>query len=178
MTDFTLVVQLVTIAGQAAIIGLVIILWNELRLIKYQTEHRFRAWIGPSSGIEFIRATPEGQQQFVITIKNYGALPASNVVVLFTMTNEMPTRDTSMYKLRSSDSTDKFILGPLMPNMEKSYWFFIGSDAIQKAKDGKTRIFVALYFAYEFPKGRGGYGMISQFDTNTNTFVHKDMWMD
>ena len=86
-----------------------------------------------------------------------------------------------MYKrqvLKSSDGIDKFSLGPLLPNMEKRYWFFIDSGAMQKAKDGNIQIFVALYFPYEFAGGRSGYGMISHFDTNANAFVHKDMWVD
>lgn len=143
------------------------------KLSRVQVAHRFRPWIGPSSGIEFMHTTPEGRQQFVITLKNYGEIPASNVVAIFTMKNEMPSRD-----ILSSDGIDKFSLGPLLPNMEKRYWFFIDSDAMQKTKDGNAQVFVALYFAYEYAAGRSGYGMISHFDAKANAFVDKDMWVD
>jgi len=181
MVDFELVEQWVSIGAGIATVVVVYLLWKTVRhmeettkLSRVQVAHRFRPWVGPSSGIEFMRTTPEGKEQFVIMLKNYGELPASNVVAMFAMKNEMPTRDI----LKNSDSIDKFSLGPLLPNMEKRYWFFIDSDAMRKVKDGNMQIFVVLYFAYEFAAGRSGYGMISHFDAKTNAFVHKDMWVD
>jgi len=181
MVEAALIEQWVSIAAGVATVAIIFLLWKTVkemqetsRLSKVQLELRFRPWIGPSSGIELMRTTSEGKQQFVITIKNYGQAPASNVVAMFMMKNEMPTRDT----LRSSDGIDKFSLGPLLPYMEKRYWFFIDSDTIQKTKDGNAKIFVALYFTYEFSGGRSGYGMISHFNAETNTFAHKDMWVD
>jgi len=179
--DFELVVKLVSVGSGIATVLVVYLLWKTVRhmeettrLSKVQVAHRFRPWVGPSSGIEFMRTTPEGQEQFAITLKNYGELPASNVTAMFAMKDAMPTRDV----LKTPDSIDKFSLGPLLPNMEKRYWFFIDSDVMQKAKDGNIQIFVGLYFAYEFAEGRNGYGMISYFDKDANTFVHKDMWVD
>ena len=181
MVDAAAIEQWVSIAAGIATVGIIFLLWRTVkemqetsRLSKVQLELRFRPWIGPSSGIELLRTTPEGKQQFVITIKNYGQAPASNVVAVFKMEKEMTTRDI----LRRADGMDKFNLGPLLPYMEKRYWFFIDSDVIQKAKDGNAQIFVALYFAYEFTSVTSGYGMISQYNTETSAFVHKDMWVD
>ena len=179
MVDIALVEQWVSIAAGAATVAIIYLLWKTVKeleesskLSRVQVAHRFRPWVGPSSSIEFMR-TAEGKEQFVITLKNYGELPASNLVAMFAMKNEMPNRD-----ILNSNSIDKFNLGPLLPNMEKRYWFFIDSEAMQKAKDGNAQIFVALYFAYEFAGGRSGYGMISHFNAETNTFAHKDMWVD
>ena len=181
MVELALVEQWISIGAGVATVAVVYLLWKTVRhmeestkLSRVQVAHRFRPWVGPSSGIEFMNTTPDKKEQFVITLKNYGELPASNVVAMFTMKNEMPTRDI----LKSSDGIDKFNLGPLLPNMEKRYWFFIDSDIMQKAKDNSTQIFVALYFACEFAGGRSGYGMISHFDRKASAFVHKDMWVD
>lgn len=116
----------------------------------------------------------DGRDQFAITIKNYGEIPASNVVATFMIRTEDMTRDI----LKKSSPDDCFTLGPLLPNMEKCYWFFIDSDLIQKAKNGSAQVFTALYFSYEHVTGKSGYGMISRFDAKANTFVHKEMWID
>ena len=144
-----------------------------VKLSRIQSVHRFRPWIGPSNSIELMSAS-QGRQQFSITLKNYGEIPASNVVAMFMMKNDMMTRDA----IKNSDSKDSFSLGPLLPNMEKRYWFFIDSDLIQKAKDGDAQIFISLYFAYEHHVGKSGYGMVSHYDPKINGFMHKDMWVD
>jgi len=180
MVDIALVENWVSIGAGVATVLVVYLLWKTVRhmeettkLSRVQVAHRFRPWVGPSSGIEF-KNTAEGKEQFVITLKNYGELPASSVVATFTMKNEVPSRDI----LKGSDGIDRFNLGPLLPNMEKRYWFFVDSDTMQRAKNNNTNIFIALYFEYAFPGGRSGYGMISYFDSSANTFVHKDMWVD
>ena len=87
--------------------------------------------------------------------------------------SELPTRES----LRSG-GLDKFNLGQLLPYMEKRYWIFIDSAAVDRAKNGRD-LYAAIYFLYEFPSGgKGGYGMISQFDSKSNSFVPKDMWVD
>jgi len=63
--------------------------------------------------------------------------------------------------------------------MEKKYWIFVDSELIEKAKHDSGPIYVTVYFLYEFTGGgKSGYGMISQLDANSNTFVHIDMWVD
>jgi len=171
---------IVILSGMAQI-AIVFLLWRTVRdfgetgkVSKIQVEHRFRPWVGPSSGIEYVR-TVNGQHQYAITAKNYGEVPASKVTALFIMKNDaIPNREM----LASDDSSTKFSLGPLLPSMEKRYWIFIDSELIQKSKDNKAQIFIALYFSYEFSKEKSGYGMISVLDTKTDLFVHKDMWID
>ncbi len=180
MIDLTTIEQLSAIGTAVGTIALVFLFWKTIKqleetvkLSRIQSIHRFRPWIGPSNSIEFM-STNQDRQQFSITLKNYGEIPASNVVAMSMMKNEMMTRDT----LKNSNGADSFNLGPLLPNMEKRYWFFIDSDLVQKAKDGNAQIFISLYFAYEHPGGKSGYGMVSQFEPKINGFVHKDMWVD
>ncbi|TLY06403.1 MAG: hypothetical protein E6K83_08485 [Thaumarchaeota archaeon] len=62
--------------------------------------------------------------------------------------------------------------------MEKHYWFFIDSDLIEKSREGKEDLFISLYFEYKFAEVVSGYGMISQFEPNSDGFIHKEMWVD
>ena len=180
MMDLTTIEQLSSIGTAVGTIALVFLFWKTIKqleetvkLSRIQSIHRFRPWIGPLNSIEFM-STNQGRQQFSITLKNYGEIPASNVVAMSMMKTEIMTRDA----LKNSKGADSFNLGPLLPNMEKRYWFFIDSDLVQKAKDGNAQIFISLYFAYEHPGGKSGYGMVSQFEPKINGFVHKDMWVD
>lgn len=180
MMDLITIEQLSSIGTAVGTIALVFMFWKTIqqleetvKLSRIQSVHRFRPWVGPLNSIELLSTNKE-RQQFSITLRNYGEIPASNLVATFMMKNEVMTRGV----LKNSNGGDSFNLGPLLPNMEKRYWFFIDSDQIQKAKDGNTQIFILLYFAYEHPGGKSGYGMVSQFDTKINSFVHKDMWVD
>ena len=83
--------------------------------------------------------------------------------------------------LEAPNGANSFSLGPLLPNMEKRYWFFIESDLVQKVKDGVVQIFISLYFKYDYFGGSSGYGMISRFDPTIDpksAFIHKEMWVD
>jgi hypothetical protein len=150
------------------------------KLSRIEVKQRFRPWIGPSTGkIEFASST-DGKEQYSIAIKNFGEIAATNVVAVSNKGNEMPsTRDI---RITSSDDSsckfDKFTLGPLLPNMEKHYWLSLDSALLQKVKDDNSQLFTMVYFSYEFSGGKAGYGMISQFDAKTGTFLHKDMWVD
>lgn len=63
--------------------------------------------------------------------------------------------------------------------MEKRYWLLLDSALMQKVKEGRGQLFTTVYFSYEFSGGgKAGYGMTSQFDTKTGTFIHEDMWID
>ena len=180
MMDLTTIEQLSAIGTAVGTIALVFLFWKTIKqleetvkLSRIQSIHRFRPWIGPLNSIEFM-STNQGRQQFSITLKNYGEIPASSVVAMSMMKTEIITRDA----LKNSKGADSFNLGPLLPNMEKRYWFFIDSDLVQRAKDGSAQIFISLYFSYEHPGGKSGYGMVSQFDPKLSGFVHKDMWVD
>jgi hypothetical protein len=179
--------DLLSVVGQIGSIGtaigtiaLVLLFWKTIKqldetvkLSRIQSNYRFRPWVGPISSIEHISATHDGKEQFSITVKNYGEIPSSNVIAKFVMKNELLKRD--VLKMNGISS---FSLGPLLPNMEKRYWFFIDSDMIQKAKNGNAKIFTLLYFQYEHHGGNSGYGLSSRFDGVTNSFVHTDMWID
>jgi hypothetical protein len=153
------------------------------KLSRVEVKQRFRPWIGPSTGIEFMRST-DGKEQYAIAIKNFGEIAATNVVATSTDGNEMPSHRDILISSSESESShnsskiDKSTLGPLLPNMEKRYWFFLDSAIMQKVKEGNRQLFTTVYFSYEFSGGKAGYGMTSQFDTKTGTFVHKDMWVD
>lgn len=111
-----------------------------------------------------------------MTVKNFGEIPAANVTGMSATKLELPNRDIVT---TANSQFDKFSLGPLLPYMEKRYWIFVDADALEKAKQEDRFIYTAIYFLYEFPSGgKSGYGMISQLDPKTNTFIHKDMWVD
>ena len=149
------------------------------KLSRLEVKQRFRPWIGPSTGkIEFVRST-DGKEQYSVAIKNFGEIAATNVVAMSNKGNDMPsTRDVRNRSSDDSSKFDKFTLGPLLPNMEKHYWLSLDSPLLQKVKDDNSQLFTMVYFSYEFSGGKAGYGMISQFDAKTGTFLHKDMWVD
>jgi hypothetical protein len=149
------------------------------KLSRVEVKQRFRPWIGPSTGIEFMHSI-DGKEQYAIAIKNFGEIAATNVVAMSTDGNEMPSSRQILLSTSShpSGKIDKFTLGPLLPNMEKRYWIYLDSSLMQKVKEGNGQLFTTVYFSYEFPGGKAGYGMTSRFDTNTSTFVHTDMWVD
>ncbi len=177
--DYGLIATVGTIATAAATIALVFILWRTVKhmeatveLSRVQTEHRFRPWIGPANSIQHI-GIKDGRYQFDVVIKNFGEIPSTNVMASFTMKNKLMTKD----ELKELESDHRFSLGPLLPNMEKHYWFFIDSEQIDKSKNGDTPIYISLYFEYEAVGKKSGYGMISQYIPDSNSFVHKDMWV-
>ena len=177
--------DILTVLGQIGSIGtaigtiaLVFLFWRTIQQLeetvkvsRIQSQYRFRPWVGPSGRIEFMTRS-DGKEQFSITVKNYGEIPSTSVVAKYLMKTEAPKRDM----LDSKDVTS-FNLGPLLPNMEKRYWFFVDSDLIQKAKED-SGVFILLYFQYEHHGGKSGYGLISRFDGTSHSFVHVDMWID
>ena len=143
---------------------------------KLQVKQRFRPWVGPTTGIEFLRES-DGKHQFTVAIKNFGEIPATNVTASSTSRNELPNRSLANTNGKSDAKLDTFVLGPLLPNMEKRYWIFIDSDVMRRAKDGTMQLFTFVNFFYEFEGGVSSYGMISQYDPKGNVFIHKDMWV-
>jgi len=147
------------------------------KVSKLQTEVRFRPWVGPSGGFEFLREDGD-KKQYSITMKNFGEVPASNVIVTCTVTDSMPDKLSFMNDNNKNDTKNQFQLGPLLPGMEKRYWVFIENERYRRAMEGTSNIFIFIYFLYLFSGGKSGYGMISQLDKKTNNFVHKEMWID
>jgi uncharacterized repeat protein (TIGR01451 family) len=165
-------------------IGVILLLWKTVKdfaelakVSKLQTEVRFRPWVGPNGGIELLRED-DNKKQYSITMKNFGEVPASNVIVSCTITDTMPDKLSILKENTKTDSKNQFQLGPLLPGMEKRYWVFIENEKYRKAMDGNSNIFIFIYFMYLFSGGKSGYGMISQLDNKTNNFVHKEMWID
>src|SRR5947208_2601791 len=129
------------------------------KVSKLQTEQRFRPWIGPTTGIELLR-TVDSKNQYAVTFKNFGEIPATNVIATSVIRhNTMPKREDLL--LDTKNDLDKFVPGPLLPNMEKKYWIFVDSQYIQNAKEAVPNLYVFVHFTYEYHGGKNGYGMIS-----------------
>jgi hypothetical protein len=142
------------------------------RMSKVETEYRLRPWVGPSTGIKKVENSINGKIQFSITLKNFGELPASGLKAKSMVDTKMLSRDSLKQLLTEFD------LGPLLPNMEKSYWFFVEPEVWNKITNGNETLFTALYFEYPSLTGKNGYGMISEYNKKNDSFVHKEMWID
>jgi hypothetical protein len=142
------------------------------RMSKIETEYRLRPWIGPTSGIQRMDNSINGNIQFSITIKNFGDLPASYVKAKSIVSQTTLTKESLKQPLT------EFNLGPLLPHMEKSYWFFIEPAMWDKVSNDNQPLQIALYFEYPSLTGSNGYGSVSEFNKNNQTFVHKEMWID
>ena len=169
-----------SIATAIATIALVYLLYRTVKqleatvaLSRIQTEYRFRPWIGHIGAIKKMEKSITGDYQFEITVKNFGELPASNVTANFALSKTILHRDELKTKI-----SDSFDLGPILPNMEKHYWFFIPHDEWKKAEDEKEKIFIGLFFNYPAAGQESAYGIISEYNSSTHTFIHKDMWIE
>ena len=179
MVELAEIEQIFSIVLSIATVTLVFLFWKTVRQLeetvkvsKIQSEYRFRPWIGPSKQIE-LQSVNDGHNQYSVTIQNFGELPASDVVVRCAIKTDEIKKD----ELNKIEYV-AFKLGPLLPYMEKRYWFDISSELIQQAKEGKSKIYIMLYFEYDFSSGKSGYGMISKFDEKNEIFIHTDMWVD
>jgi len=145
------------------------------KVSKLQTEVRFRPWVGPSGGFEFLRED-DNKKQYSIAMKNFGEVPASNVTVTCTISDTKPQKSKPMEDPTIDNS--QFHIGPLLPGMEKRYWVFIENERYRKTMEGTSNTFIFIYFSYVFSGGKSGYGMISQLDSKTSNFIHREMWID
>jgi len=143
------------------------------KMTTIETEYRLRPWIGPTGPIKKMEKSINDDCQFDIAIKNYGELAASSVIAKFVKSTEPLTRESF-----ESNNVNSFDLGPVMPTMEKHYWFFIDSETWKKADAGLTPLYTALYFEYIHAGKKSGYGMLSEYSPSTKNFVHRDMWID
>ena len=169
-----------SIATAMATIALVILLYRTVKQLeatvevsRIQTEYRFRPWIGHIGAIKKMETTINDDCQFDITVKNFGELPAPGVSAKFMFSEKMLTRDTI-----KSETVDSFDLGPMLPNMEKHFWFFIPNDVWKDVQDEKSKIFIGLFFEYSASGQKSGYGMLSEYNQSAKNFIHKDMWID
>ena len=143
------------------------------KMTSIETEYRLRPWIAPTGPIKKMEKSINDDCQFDIAIKNYGELAASSVTAKFVKSTKPLTRES----FQSSD-VSSFDLGPVMPTMEKHYWFFIDSETWKKADSGSESLYTAIYFEYTHAGKKSGYGMLSEYSSNAKNFVHKDMWID
>lgn len=143
------------------------------RLSKLEAEYKLRPWVGPCTGIKRIENSINGKVQFSITLKNFGDLPASGIKAKSIVDTKILTKESL------KQSSTEFNLGPLLPNMEKNYWFFVDHEIWDKITNGGGgTLFTALYFEYPSMTGTNGYGMISEYNKKNDSFVHKEMWID
>jgi hypothetical protein len=164
-------------------VAIVILLWKTVKdfaelakVSKLQTQVRFRPWVGPSGGFEFLREDND-KKQYSIAMKNFGEVPASDVIVRSIISDTKPDKSVLLESSKSNEASE-FHIGPLLPGMEKRYWVFIENERYRKTMEGTSNLFVFIYFTYLYSGGKSGYGMISQLDSKTNNFVHREMWID
>ncbi len=143
------------------------------RMTSIETEYRLRPWIGPMGPIKKMEKSISDECQFDVTIKNFGELPAVGVIAKFVRSDKPLTREA----LESND-VSSYNLGPIMPTMEKHYWFFINSEIWEKADSGSESLHTGLYFEYTNSGKKCGYGMLSEYSPTAKNFIHKDMWID
>ena len=181
---FTLIATIGHIMTGIGTVVLVILILKTLkhmekatRFTEIQTNYKFRPWIGPSSFIKEIDGD-EKNHRFENVIKNFGELPASSLIAKSIISEVPITRDEIKAEQNTSKNMHVFNLGPMLPNMEKRYWLYVNKDLIQNSRDSKKIIHTAMYFQYENLGLVNGYGMISELNPETKSFVHKDMWAD
>lgn len=134
-----------------------------------QTEFKFRPWVGPTGVIRHLDTDAE-KTRIEITIKNFGDLPATNVSAYGIAKTTQVTKD----QVRAN----KVDLGPILPNMEKHYWFDIPNEIIEGAKKQGSKISGGMLFEYPLSFGKSEYGMISEIDPESFKFIHKEMWVN
>lgn len=141
------------------------------RATEIQTEYKFRPWIGPTGTLKEIEVDSD-KKRFELTLKNYGEYAATDVIIKSLVGTEQITRDGLKSKADVSKS-----LGPLLPSMEKRFWFDIDNHTIKETRENGTKIYVGILIEYPLTFGKSEYGMISEFDSETAIFVHSDMWV-
>jgi len=104
---------------------------NEVAFL--ESEYRLRPWIAPIGSIKKMEKSINDDCQFDIAIKNYGVLAASAVTAKFVKGTEPLTRESFQ-----SNNVVSYDLGPVMPTMEKHYWFFIDSETWKKSRLWRT----------------------------------------
>jgi hypothetical protein len=136
-------------------IGVILLLWKTVKdfaelakVSKLQTEVRFRPWVGPSGGFELLRED-DAKKQYSIAMKNFGEVPASNVIVTCTISDTRPDKSNPMNNSKSN-SDNQFQIGPLLPGMEKRYWIFIENERYRKTMEGAKYTHLHLLFICVF----------------------------
>jgi len=143
------------------------------KMTTLEANYRLRPWIGPTGPIKKMEKSISDDCQFGIPIKNFGELAANAVTAKFVKSTKPLTRESLQ-----SINMDSFNLGPVMPTMEKHYWFFIDSETWKKAESGEEPLYIGLYFEYYNSGIKCGYGMLSDYNSQAKNFIHTEMWID
>ena len=147
------------------------------RFTEIQTNYKFRPWIGPANTIREIEGDGNNTR-FEILLKNFGDLPAASVTVIAVASENKISREQITCDNPVLENIHVFNIGPMLPNMEKRYWLYVNNALIKNSIDSKKIIHTGMYFRYENLNIKNGYGMISELNPQTKSFVHKDMWTD
>src|SRR5262245_3582644 len=83
--EISVLLEIASVAVETAIVILLVKTVKDYaevaKMSRLQVKQRFRPWIGPTSGIEFMREA-DGKHQFSVAIKNFGEIPATKVVAM------------------------------------------------------------------------------------------------
>jgi len=163
--------------GSIAIVVMAFLVTNAFQKVKKTDKMislQSQPWVAPSDGSILLDPnSPPDKEKFIIKLKNFGKTPAKSVTIHFISQNQKPSK-----KDLQESNVNKFSLGPMPPNMEKSYWFYLDSDEMQKVRKNTAQVFIGIYISCEFPGGKNGYGLIGHFDSHEDGFVKTEMWED
>jgi len=172
---FHLIEQIATIFGMFALVGMTVLISIEISHVKIYHKME-KLSITPSIGAinnTLFGTKLNNKEKFIIKLKNFGETPAKTVTVYFTLQNKTPTKE-KLYDNKENDLD----LGPMLPFMEKSYWFYVDSDVMQKLRKNEEQIYACLFISYESEGGKYQYGIVYKYDSHEDGFVKTEMWED
>ena len=147
---------------------------RNVRITIHLTELQVRPWVGPvDSGIVLKSTSSEGKEKYIIKIKNFGMTKTKNVTANFIIQDHKFNRENVI-----DSPNDRLDLGPLHPEMEKDYWFYVDSDTMQQARINHSQIFVGIHISYEAQEDSNGYGLMYQYNNQTDVFDRIETWDD
>jgi len=170
-----LIEQIATILGMFALVGMAVLVSME---ISHGKIHNKIEKLSGNPSIGAINNTLFGtklnnKEKFIIKLKNFGETPAKAVTVYFTLQNKTPTKE-KLYDNKENDLD----LGPMLPFMEKSYWFYMDSDEMQKVRKNEEQNYACFFISYESEDRKYQYGIVYKYDSHEDGFVKTEIWED
>jgi len=176
LSELEIAKEIAMILGMFSLVGMAVVIWKEISHLKKSTflkKLSSMPSVATHGNIITIPNSDSKKEKFSVKIKNFGETPADNV------SGHFITKDHTISRGSVENSQDNQVnMGPLLPNMEASYWFYIDSDKMQKARSNAADVYIGLYISYDFETKKNGYGMIGHFDSHENDFVKTEMWED